>query len=255
MSILSLGQIMVTQRNLNKLGESVRSAVEQISQTADNSVAGGLDSDAALVSPQSIKARINTYREASQELARSISEVAFAAEGAGDIQEQLAALEAELGAAADKPLDEKSLQKVNRFIESARVNIDAIAERTQVALPAVQEQKKSTENTQQQALKLNSKTLLGNASSVSNLADVRQMMAVVQNAAGKMANLREELKANIESFDVMASHIEVSMENQIAATSYLPQEDLSVFDMLLNQSAAAASAQGNRLQPGIMNLI
>lgn len=256
MSILSLGQIIGgNQRSLYGLGDRVRNAVSEISKTADSSITGGLNTDATTVSSQRLQARINTFREASQELAKSISDVAFAAQGVEDIGEQLAALEAELGAAADKPLDEKLVQKVNKFLLNTRTQIDAIATRTQILLPAPVEAENSENAQQEVAVKLTSKEILGEKSSITNIADLRQMLTVVQAAAGKISKLGASLKQDIEEFDVMASHLEVSMENQIAASSMLPQEDISILDILMGQGDAAASVQGNRLQSSLMNLI
>ncbi len=258
MSILSLGQIIGgNQRSLYQLGEKTRTAISEISAGSTSKLASGVTSDSTSVSTQRFQSRMENFRAASQEIAKGVSEVAFAAKGAGDIEEQLASLQAELGAAAERPLDEKSLQKINKAIQTIRGKIDFAAEQNKVILPESEDTSNSKAAKQTaENIVLNSKALLGGKASVSTISDIREMISVVQNAAGKVKTLGNELHSTLEDYDVMAAHLEVSMENQLAASSLFPQEnEPSLLEVLMGYSEQAAAVQGNRLQPSLMNLI
>jgi hypothetical protein len=257
MSILSLGQIVGNnQQGLYKLGERVKTAVSQISAAADAGASANALND-AVITPDRLQARINSFREASHELAKTVSEVAFSTEGAEQIEEQLKALQTQLSDALDAPLDEKTQKKINQFIQVTRTKIDAFSNQVQVpggSDTATQEGQK-TGNSDAGFVKLDSTALLGKKETVTTASDVREMLTIVQNAAGKISELKGDFRKHLESFESMALHLEISMENQIAAGSYLPQENLSVLDMLLGQAGLATQTQGKHLDSGVLNLI
>ncbi len=258
MSVLNLSQIVGgSQRNLYQLGERVRSAVSDISKAADSSV--NTTQDSATISSQRMQARATGFREAVQDIAKNVSELSLAARGSEDIAGKLAELEAISLQASQEPADEKSLQKFGAAVKKIRAEIDNIASQSKFADTAATADKKpgaTAAKAEPQQIQLNSNALLGAEKEITSLSDIRNMITTVQNASGKLAAVQDDIKSMFESYEMMAVHLEISMENQIAASSVLPTDsDLNPLQLLLGNPNQAGAAQTGKLPTDLLNLI
>lgn len=250
MSVTSLGQLVGGgQRNIYQLNERARNAIAEIGQTADNRVTLRGEQDSTTISAQQFQARADGFREVAQEIAKNVSELATALRNFEKFSTQLGDLEQLAAATLESPFDDKVAAKLNTAVKKVRAEIDKGAQNSSLAAVDDGVTPEATKN--EPALpKITSAALLGDEKEITSVSDVRNLISTVQNAAGKLATIQSDIKSTLESYDVMATHIEVSVQNQMAANSLFPADDeLNALEMLLGQPNQAAAAQGGNL-PG-----
>lgn len=257
MSILSLGQIAANQSSLYKLSQKASTAVSDVSKAAESSaVDTATQQDSATVSAQRAQAKVTSFREAAQGAAKNLAQVAFALRGTDAMSAELTDLKTLARKALENPLDAKNLEKLNKAIKAGRSNLDQIALKNQFPQAAVSNPSGAPEGESQAILpELNGEVLLGKNTPITSEADLRNFLTTVENSATQIRALHQDVKEMMHSYENMALHFEISMENQQAANSIFPQQTGSVLDALFGNSNQALFAQGNRLSPQIMNLI
>jgi hypothetical protein len=262
MVALSLNQLIgSTQRGAYPLGDRIRSAVSNISNAAESTANGVAGGDSTSVSSQRIQARVSGFREAAQDVAKTLTEIAFAARGVEQMGDDLSELQTLAQAALKAPLDEKTLTKLNKAVQSTRASVDKTVAANaflapEVATPEGGADVAATQNEAENTPKISSKSLLGAEKTLTSEIDVRNLITTLQQAKSQLGSLDKDIKQMLESYDSMATHLDVSMENQIAARSTLPQQqELSLLEAVFGNPSQAIFAQSAHLSPSFLGLI
>lgn len=248
MSILSLGNITGNQRGAYQLTEKARSAISDISKAADKSVPQTAEQDSTTVAAQRSQAKITSFREAAQGVAKDLAQVAFALRATEKVSGELGNLQTLAKKALENPLDEKALEKLNKAIKNSRNTIDFLAAKN--TLPQTAEDEESD------LPKLDAGSLLGKEAPITSKEDLQKFLGVVEKADKQVESLNADVRELMDGYESMSTYFEISLQNQLAAGAVFPQStESSLLDALLGGSSQALAAQGNRLSPEIMNLI
>lgn len=262
MSIGSLAQLMTGQStNLQRSTNRVRDTLQQLAVSADSDIARRQDSTD--ISTKRFEQSAGSLRQAGLQTAEASAVIAIAKYGLSQAVAILGRLAELAESSVSEKLDTPTREKNSNQFKVISAQLDTLAQNTQFAgKPLLAGARIDLLNAQDNRASFvfgdvrTYQMFAGEALSLLTSEDASRAATMVASARAAVKVQREEIDNLEEGISLISTNFDVALQNNDAAQSLVPKDgEPDMLSVLLESAAASLQAQGNRLQPSVLNLI